>query len=124
MTPTTVLVFSNTTTTTMATTPNNNNSKSTARNNAVDSLSLFRAFQKTTVGSSDVTIHRIVPPPISVEPYIYSSSISHSDLTVMVIIRIPRNVKRSVSWILFTIFFPIFLIFRTLDSSITLVNQP
>ena len=68
MAPTAVL-HKLTTITAMITTINNSLSADIANTIVVNSASSFGTFQDTAVGSSDLTIHTIVPPNISAEPY-------------------------------------------------------
>ena len=104
-----ILAFSNTTTNAMTTTTNNTLSVYIANTCVVNSASFFGGFQQTTVGSNDVTIHTIVPPAISAEPYrkvmaiilffcrilalSNSPSISLSDLTTTVTLHFDVNTK-------------------------------
>ena len=53
----------------MNTTTNNNISVCIASISVVNSESFFEAYQDTAVGSNKLTIHTIVPPSISSEPY-------------------------------------------------------
>ena len=53
----------------MNTTTNNNISACIANTSVVKSESFFGAYQDTAVGSSELTIRTIVPPPIRSEPY-------------------------------------------------------
>ena len=135
-----ILAFSNTTTNAMTTTTNNTLSVYIANTCVVNSASFFGGFQQTTVGSNDVTIHTIVPPAISAEPYrkvmaiilffcrilalSNSPSISLSDLTTTVTLRNSRNVRRKASWNPTITIFSMFLTFRASILFIPLVNLP
>ena len=97
MAPIVVLDLLAITTTVIITTTNNNHSVTNTSNGSVDSLSSFKAFQDTMVGSSDIVICTIIPPSISAKiitkqwlpffsPYLSlfnSPSISLSNLTAM-----------------------------------------
>ena len=69
MAPTVDQDFSTTTTDTLNTTTNNNISANIANTSVANPESFFGAYQNTAVGSSELTIHTIVPPSISSEPY-------------------------------------------------------